>query len=103
MRGLKNIMVSGGRCLIFPPYWVGGGTKAASPRDIFDQPHCQRSSVRINLAAHVGDYVVLSPGGTVLLISPGENRQFRGVEQLGRAGIRRFRPRGGHQNSPFRG
>ena len=27
-----------------------------------------------------------------------------GLEKpLGRAGIRRFRPRGGHQNSPFRG
>ena len=26
-----------------------------------------------------------------------------GVPRLGRAGIRRFRPRGGHQNSPFRG
>ena len=25
------------------------------------------------------------------------------VQRLGRAGIRRFRPRGGHQNSPFRG
>ena len=27
----------------------------------------------------------------------------RVVHRLGRAGIRRFRPRGGHQNSPFRG
>ena len=27
----------------------------------------------------------------------------RGVQRLGRAGIRRFRPRGGHQNRPFRG
>ena len=27
----------------------------------------------------------------------------RGVQRLGRAGLRRFRPRGGHQNSPFRG
>ena len=27
----------------------------------------------------------------------------RGVHRLGGAGIRRFRPRGGHQNSPFRG
>ena len=25
------------------------------------------------------------------------------VQRLGRAGIRRFRPRGGHQNSPFLG
>ena len=25
------------------------------------------------------------------------------VQRLGRAGIRRFCPRGGHQNSPFRG
>ena len=28
---------------------------------------------------------------------------MRGVQRLGRAGIRRFRPRGGHQNRPFRG
>ena len=28
---------------------------------------------------------------------------YRGVQRLGRAGIRRFRPRGGHQNRPFRG
>ena len=28
---------------------------------------------------------------------------YRGVQRLRRAGIRRFRPRGGHQNSPFRG
>ena len=27
----------------------------------------------------------------------------RGVQRLGRAGIRRFCPRGGHQNSLFRG
>ena len=26
-----------------------------------------------------------------------------GVQRLGRVGIKRFRPRGGHQNSPFRG
>ena len=26
-----------------------------------------------------------------------------GVHRLGRAGLRRFRPRGGHQNRPFRG
>ena len=29
--------------------------------------------------------------------------ETRGVQQLGRAGIRRCRPREGHQNSPFRG
>ena len=27
----------------------------------------------------------------------------RVVQRLGAAGIRRFRPRGGHQNTPFRG
>ena len=31
------------------------------------------------------------------------NLQERGVQRLERAGIRRFRPRGGYQNSPFRG
>ena len=37
-------------------------------------------------------------GGRPLRIS-----SSRGVQRLGRAGIRRFRPRGGHQNGPFRG
>ena len=32
-----------------------------------------------------------------------DDKHARGVQRLGRAGIRRFRPRGGHQNSPFRG
>ena len=31
------------------------------------------------------------------------SRSHRGIRRLGRAGIRRFRPRGGHQNIPFRG
>ena len=35
---------------------------------------------------------------TFLLCDPG-----RRLRRLGRAGIRRFRPRVGHQNSPFRG
>ena len=35
---------------------------------------------------------------------PPQNQQAgRVIQRLGRAGIRRFRPRGGHQNSPFRG
>ena len=29
--------------------------------------------------------------------------RHRGVQRLRRVGIRRFHPRGGHQNSPFRG
>ena len=29
--------------------------------------------------------------------------RYGGVQRLGRAGIRRFRPRGGHLKSPFRG
>ena len=40
------------------------------------------------------------PGGT--LISTGCREHARGVQRLGRAGIRRFRPRRGHHNSPFR-
>ena len=32
-----------------------------------------------------------------------DDPNVRGVQRLGRAGIRQFRPRGGHQNSPFRG
>ena len=36
-------------------------------------------------------------------ITSDANQRERGVQRLGRAGIRPFRPRGGHQNSPFRG
>ena len=35
--------------------------------DVFDQPSCEKSSIRSKLADHVGDNVVLSPGGAVLL------------------------------------
>ena len=50
----------------------GGGTKAASPEDKVDQPPCKMSYIRSKLAYHVGDRVVLSPGGTVLLTPPPE-------------------------------
>ena len=36
-------------------------------------------------------------------IGTAAQKVFGGVQRLGRAGIRRFRPRGGHQNRPFRG
>ena len=42
--------------------------------------------------------------GDSLVIENSEPPQgARGVQRLGRAGMRQFRPRGGHQNSPFRG
>ena len=54
------------------PRLGGNGIKIAPPGDIVDQPTCERSSIRRKLTDHVGNHVVLSPGGAVLVISPGE-------------------------------
>ena len=37
--------------------------KTAPTGDIFDQPPCETSSIRIKLADHVGDHVVLLSSG----------------------------------------
>ena len=44
--------------------------KIASTGDIFDQPPGQMRWTRGKLADHVGDHVVSSPGGAVLVTSP---------------------------------
>ena len=176
----------GGRvCNKCVPVLGGNGTKIVSTGDIFHQPSGQVQRIRGKLVDHVGNHVVLSPEGAVLVTSSGTRSSyprpplslnsskmcndafrrmfldgtdadkmiaqtnaylaarygywvfrcaqlliaggavlgpvpfdllahwllivdrmwliFRGVQRLGRAGIRRFRPRGGHQNSPFRG
>ena len=51
-------------------HFEGGGTKIAPPGDIFDQPPGEMSSIRGKLADHIGDHVVLSPEGAVLMPLP---------------------------------
>ena len=64
----------GGRgCHRFVPILVGGGTKTAPPRDLFDQSSGEIGSIQGMLADHVGDHVVLSPEGVVLVTSRGRN------------------------------
>ena len=66
----------GGRCWKNFPFLVGDGTKISPSGDIFHRPPCERSSIRVKLADHVGDHLVLSPEGAVLVTSPGGNRRI---------------------------
>ncbi|CAM9409532.1 unnamed protein product [Ascophyllum nodosum] len=52
----------------------GNGTKIASTGDIFDQPPGQ--TIRVKLADRVGDHVVLSPKGAVLVTSSGTKSSY---------------------------
>ena len=62
----------GGRgCNIFVPVLRGNGTKVAPTGEIFGQPLGGISWIRGKLADHVGDHVVPSPEGAVLVTSPG--------------------------------
>ena len=60
---------------------------------------------KVNYCAGSGLTVLLCVGKNILpvLDHVGVEENYREVQRLGRAGIRRFRPRRGHQNSPFRG
>ena len=58
-------------CNIFVPVLGGNGTKIAPTGDIFGQPPGQMRWIRGKLADHVGDHVVSSPEGAVLVTSPG--------------------------------
>ena len=55
----------------FVPVLIGDSTKNAPPADIFDQPPGEMSSIRGKLANHVGDPVVPSSEGAVLVTTPG--------------------------------
>ena len=63
-------------CRNFIPVLGGDDTKLAPPRDIFDQSAGKMSSIRGKSVNHVGDHVVLSPEGVVLIISPGMESSY---------------------------
>ena len=67
----------GGRgCNKFVPVLGGNGTKTAPTGDIFDQPPGQMRRIRGKLADHIGDRVVLSTEGAVLVTSPGTKSSY---------------------------
>ena len=73
----------GGRgCNIFVPVLGGNGTKIAPSGDIFDQPPGQMQWIWGKLADHVGDHVVSSPEGAVLVTSPGTKSSYPRPPQL---------------------
>ena len=60
----------------FVPVLGRDGTKIAPPGDLFDQSPGELSLIRGKLADHVGDHVVLSPEGVVLVTSPGTESSY---------------------------
>ena len=61
---------------IFPVLRVDG-TKIDPTEDIFDQPPGGMSCIRGKLADHVGNHVVSSPEGAVLMASLGTKSSYR--------------------------
>ena len=75
--GCESFNNWGGRgCRIFVPVLAGNGTKKAPPGETFGQPPGIISSNRGELADHVGDHVVLSPEGAVLVTYPGTESSY---------------------------
>ena len=60
----------------FVPALGGDDTKIAPTGDIFGQPPGGMSSVRGKLANHVGNHVVLSPEGAILVTSTGTESSY---------------------------
>ena len=50
--------------------------KSAPPGDLFGQPPGEMSQIPGKLADHIGDHVVLSPEGVVLVIYPGTESSY---------------------------
>ena len=72
----------GGGCNIFVPVSGGNGTKISSTGDIFDQPPGQMRRIWGELTDHVGDHVVSSPEGAVMVTSPGTKSSYPRPPQL---------------------
>ena len=73
---------------MFVPVLGGSGTKIAPTGDIFDQPPGQMRFTRGKLADHVGDHVVSSPEGDVVVTSPGTKSSYpRPPQSLNRSKV----------------
>ena len=66
----------GGGCNIFVPVLGGKGTKIAPIGNMFDQPPGQMRRIWGKIADHIGDPVVSSPEGAVLVTSPGTKSSY---------------------------
>ena len=67
----------GGRgCHKFVPVLGGDGTKIDPHGDLRDQPSSEMSWIRGKLADHIGDHVVLSPEGVILVTTPGTESSY---------------------------
>ena len=68
----RPVQQRGGRgCNKFIPVLGGNWTKIAHTGDIFGEPPGGIISIRSKFVDHVGDHVVLSPEGAVLVTFPG--------------------------------
>ena len=75
--GRTRSTVGGGRgCNKFVPVLGGNGTKTGPTGDIFDQLPGQMRRIRGKLADHIGDRVVLSTEGAVLVTSSGTKSSY---------------------------
>ena len=73
----RSTVGGGGRgCNNFIPVLRGDGTKMAPTGDIFDETPGEMSWIRGKPADHVGDHVVLSPEGAVLVTSTGTESSY---------------------------
>ena len=72
----RSTIGGGGAGSNFVPALGGDDTKRSPTGDIFGQPPGEMSSVRGKLANHVGDHVVLSPEGAVLVTSTGTESSY---------------------------
>ena len=81
-------------CNIFFPVVGGNDTKTAPTGDVFDQLLSRMRSIRGKLADHVGDHVVSSPEGAVLVTSPGTKSLYpRRLQSLNSSDVENISPR----------
>ena len=87
-RPRSRLTFEGGKCHNFVPVLGGNSTKMTSPGDFFDQPLGE-----MKLADHVGDHVVLSSEGVVLVNSSGTESSYpRPPQSLKHSAILLSRP-----------